>query len=137
MNRKEFIRRAGAISALTALGLQFESCSDEDDGPTMGGDIGLSLDLTTEPFDQILARNWLLHPEENILIVNWEDEIRAFTSVCTHSGCSRNWIFGRGTLTCQCHSSTFNHLGEVTSGPASGDLAEFSVVREGDILTIS
>ncbi len=135
MTRKEFIIKAGAVSALGALGLQLQSCSD-DDGPTYGGGTGLTVDLTDPPFDQIISRNWVLHPDENVLIVNWEDEIRAFTSVCTHSGCSRNWIFGRGTLTCRCHSSMFNHLGRVTAGPASKDLAEFEVVREGDILRI-
>ena len=72
-----------------------------------------------------------------MLIVNWESEIRAFTSVCTHEGCARDWVFGRGVFTCTCHSSKFNYRGEVVAVPADKNLAEFSVTQEGDILTIS
>ena len=117
------------------MGLQFESCGD-DDGPTYGGGSGLTIDLTVAPFDQVLSRNWVLHPDEDVLIVNYEDEIRAFTSVCTHEGCSRNWAYGRGTLTCRCHSSMYDYLGKVIGGPATRDLAEFQVSRDGNILTI-
>ncbi len=136
MTRKDFLNKAGAAVALTSLGLTIEGCS-EDDNPTPDLGNGLTINLDTTPFDEILTRGWVLHPEENILVVNWEDEIRAFTSVCTHEGCARDWVFGRGVLTCTCHSSKFNHLGEVIAGPAAKNLAEFEVVRSGDMLTIS
>ena len=121
--------------ALSALGLSIESCSDDDfPVPDLGG--GLTVNMDETPFTEILSRGWVLHPDENVLIANWNDEIRAFTSVCTHEGCARNWIFGRGVFTCRCHSSKFNHRGEVVSGPAEKNLAEFAVERDGNILRI-
>ncbi len=136
MTRKEFIQKTGAAIALSGLGLSLDSCSD-DDLPTPDLGDGLAINLTQAPFDEVLSRGWVLHPEENVLIVNWEDQIRAFTSVCTHEGCSRNWVFGRGVFTCTCHSSKFDYRGEVVSGPAKKNLAEFSVNRTGDELLIS
>jgi len=136
MTRKDFLQKAGAVVALSGLGVSLESCSD-DDFPTPDLGDGLSLDMTQAPFDQILSRGWILHPDENVLVVNWENEIRAFTSVCTHEGCARDWVFGRGVFTCTCHSSKFNHRGEVVSGPAEKSLAEFSVSQDGNMSTIS
>ena len=136
MTRKDFLQKAGAAVALSSLGVSLDSCSD-DDNPTPDLGEGLTLDLTQEPFDEILSRGWVLHPTENVLVVNWENEIRAFTSVCTHEGCARDWVFGRGVFTCTCHSSRFDHTGAVISGPAEKNLAEFSVVQAGDMLTIS
>ncbi len=136
MTRKDFLQKAGAVVALSSLGVSLESCSD-DDNPTPDLGNGLNIDLTQAPFDEVLSRGWVLHPEENVLIVNWEGEVRAFTSVCTHEGCARDWVFGRGVFTCTCHSSRFSHRGEVLSGPASKNLAEFSVVQIGDVLMIS
>ncbi|MDW3191226.1 MAG: Rieske (2Fe-2S) protein [Cytophagales bacterium] len=135
MNRKTFIKQAGAATALTALGISLESCGEEDIQPDLSQP--LILDMSVSPFDEILSQNWVLHPDENVLIVNWEGEIRAFTSVCTHEQCARDWVFGRGVFTCTCHTSQFDYTGAVVSGPAIKNLAEFQVAREGNILTIS
>lgn len=136
MNRKDFISKAGALVALGTLGVSFESCSD-DDFPTPDLGNGLDVDMTQAPFDEIISRNWVLHPDENVLIVRWDGRIRAFTSVCTHEGCARDWVFGRGVFTCTCHTSKFDYNGEVVAGPATKNLAEFSVTQEGDRLLIS
>lgn len=135
MDRKTFLKQAGAATALASLGISLESCKEEDIQPDLSQP--LVLDMTTSPFNEILTRNWLLHPDQNVLIVNWAGEIRAFTSVCTHEQCARDWVFGRGVFTCTCHTSQFDYTGAVVSGPAGRDLAEFSVMREGDVLTIS
>lgn len=138
MDRKTFLKKAGAITALTSLGLTIESC-EEDEGQDLYPRLPepLVIDMSVSPFDEIFTRNWLLHPDQNVLIVNWAGEIRAFTSVCTHEQCARDWVFGRGVFTCTCHTSQFDYTGAVVSGPAVRNLAEYSVVREEDILTIS
>ena len=135
MDRKTFIKKAGAAAALTSLGISLESCSEDDIQPDLSEP--LVLDMSVSPFDEILSQYWILHPDKNILIVNWEGEIRAFTSVCTHEQCARDWVFGRGVFTCTCHTSQFDHTGAVVAGPAQKDLAEFQVTRDGNRLTIS
>lgn len=135
MNRKTFIQKAGAAAALMTLGISLDSCKEDDIQPDLSEP--LVLDMSASPFDEILSRNWLLHPDENVLIVNWEGEIRAFTSVCTHEQCARDWVFGRGVFTCTCHTSQFDYTGAVVAGPALKNLAEFQVTRSGDLLTIA
>ncbi len=51
----------------------------------------------------------------------------AFTSRCTHSGCTLT-VVSDGTSTCPCHNSAFDSNGEVTRGPATEDLNHYNVV---------
>lgn len=157
MKRRDFIRSAGAASLLASLGFSLQSCeSDGDDditpvtggggssggsgGGTGGGatdDVLFSFSLSDSPFDVLQTQDaWLLHPTENYLLVNVQGNIRAFTSVCTHSGCSRDWSFSSGKATCTCHGSIFKADGSVEQGPASSSLSEFTVVLDGDTVEV-
>lgn len=53
-----------------------------------------------------------------------EDEVLAYSSVCTHQGCTVEP--GDEEFTCPCHSSTFAASdGSVTGGPAQSPLPSF------------
>lgn len=135
MLRREFVKVSGSFSILTGLGLI--SCS-EDDGPQPNLGDGIEVDLSQAPFDALQeAGAWVLHPDQNVLLVNFEGTIRAFTSVCTHSQCARNWVFGESQATCTCHGSKFDQEGKVILGPARRDLNQFSVSVNGNTLSIS
>ena len=146
MNRKEFVQKTGAAALLVSMGLFLDSCTDsseevnpDDDmnGDDKEGNI-ISFDLNENPFDALKTDDaWLLHPSENILILNVGGDIRAFTSVCTHSGCVDDWSYGSSTFTCNCHGSQFDNQGKVTKGPASSDLKEYSVEVDGDTVNIN
>ncbi len=135
MERRAFIKYAGTFSILAGTGLI--SCSEDDDPqPNLGS--GLEIDLSVAPFDQLQQPgSWVLHPDINVIIVNFEGTIRAFTSVCTHSQCSRNWVFGTSQATCTCHSSKFDYEGRLIQGPARQDLQSFNVAINGNSLTIT
>ena len=134
MRRRVFIQNSGKATVLAAIGLS--ACKDEDIEPDLRE--SLVIDLSIAPFDQLLEEgNWLLHPTENIILVNFEGTIRAFTSVCTHSQCSRDWVFGTSQATCTCHGSRFNWEGQVVGGPAETDLELFDAQQNGNELTIS
>ena len=135
MKRKEFLKQAGALVTITVMG-GLSSCSD--DLPEPGLDMEVTIDLNQVPFDILTTEgNWVLHPDENIILVNWQGEIRAFTSVCTHSQCSRAWVFGGAEATCTCHGSKFDWKGSVIQGPAKSDLVNFNIAADGNLLTIS
>lgn len=52
----------------------------------------------------------------------------AVSSQCTHSGCVVNtYSEAAGVLLCTCHSSRFTPQGAVVNGPASADLAAYTV----------
>ncbi len=101
--------------------------TDGTDGGAGGGAIaslddvpvGGAIAATTAAGEAIL----LTRPTEN--------EIRAFSSVCTHQGCAVEP--GSGELECPCHGSRFDlSTGEVLSGPASEPLPEVSVEVSAD-----
>ena len=135
MERRAFIKYAGTFSILAGTGLI--SCS-EDDGPQPNLGSGLEIDLSVSPFDRLQQPgSWVLHPDINVIMVNFEGTIRAFTSVCTHSQCSRNWVFGTTQATCTCHGSKFDYEGKLIQGPARQDLERFNVAINGNSLTIT
>ncbi|MGF1532878.1 MAG: ubiquinol-cytochrome c reductase iron-sulfur subunit [Bernardetiaceae bacterium] len=149
MNRKDFIRTSGAALLLASLGIPLQSCSsDEEDEPQPvtppptsdggGADTGVSFNIQTSPFNVLENPDaWLLHPTEDILVVNAAGTLRAFTSVCTHSACSRNWSFSGRQARCNCHGSIFDQAGGVVQGPANRSLTEYGVSRDGDTITIN
>ena len=63
-------------------------------------------------------------------------EFKAFTSVCTHQGCTVAEVVQ--TINCTCHGSKFSITdGSVVNGPATAPLAAKSVTANGDNLTVS
>ncbi|MEJ5262115.1 MAG: Rieske (2Fe-2S) protein [Ignavibacterium sp.] len=62
---------------------------------------------------------------ENFIVVKSKDQLKIFSSKCTHLGCritsNINNIF-----TCPCHGSQFNLDGEVLRGPAMKQLRELN-----------
>lgn len=143
MNRKVFMQQLGAAALLASLGISLESCQNEEqvtpDDPNEPDPNSntLTFDITSGEFRVLQNEDaWLLHPDQNILLVNISGTIHALSSVCTHSGCADNWAYSAPTFTCTCHGSQFTNLGAVTRGPAGRDLRKYDVSRAGDVVTI-
>lgn len=150
-SRKEFLRTAGSTALFATLGIGFMSCgsvtdsnppqrvdtSDPDSPITISGNT-ITIDLSSSSLSGLTTSGgWLLITEAETLVVNIDgNSYRAFTSVCTHTGCSTSWNFNGDLFTCTCHNSKFNTSGEVVQGPASRDLAEFSTERNENELII-
>ncbi|MET3960077.1 Rieske Fe-S protein [Marmoricola sp. OAE513] len=65
-----------------------------------------------------------------------EGEFKAFTAVCTHTGCVVSKI-SDGKIDCPCHGSQFSiEDGSVQGGPAPSPLAEKKVTVTGTSLTV-
>jgi Rieske Fe-S protein len=66
-----------------------------------------------------------------------EGDFKAFTAVCTHSGCTVGSVKG-DTIQCNCHGSQYSAAdGSVKKGPAPKPLAAKKVTVEGDKLIVS
>ena len=63
-------------------------------------------------------------------------DFKAFTSVCTHQGCTVAEVVQ--TINCNCHGSKFSITdGSVVNGPATAPLAAKKVTAKGNNLTVS
>ena len=69
-----------------------------------------------------------------VLVRTSSDEVRAFSSICTHQGCPVTEIKD-GTISCPCHGSRFDaSTGKVVAGPATTPLPPIPVVvRAGEV----
>ena len=137
MKKREFLKSASLATVVSVLGLSLESCSeDEEPTPDDNNSNALTLDLDESAFAALQNDGgWVLHPDQDYLLVNSGGTIKAFSSRCTHQGCTRNWAFGTNAI-CNCHSSVFNVNGEVVSGPASSSLTSVKVTRDGSTITL-
>ncbi|GHE71261.1 MULTISPECIES: Rieske 2Fe-2S domain-containing protein [Roseivirga] len=142
MDRKEFLKNASAATALAFFGLSLESCSSDQEDTTPGtgnppASSAVTFNITENPFNALQSEGgWLLHPSENILLVNVGGQLSAFGSRCTHTGCTRDWTFPNNVFQCNCHGSQFDTNGQVVNGPASSPLTKLSVSVNGDIVTV-
>lgn len=137
MNRKHFIQQIGAAALLASLGVSLESCEKEEVPPD-NTSREITFDISTSPFTALANDDgWLIHPSEDILLVNVGGTIHALSAVCTHNGCNNSWSYSAPEFTCGCHGSRFNNNGGVTNGPAQSPLRKFAVSVQGTMVTVT
>jgi cytochrome b6-f complex iron-sulfur subunit len=71
-----------------------------------------------------------------VWIVRDDEKIYALSTVCTHLGCTPNWMPGESKFKCPCHGSGFYSTGVNFEGPAPRPLERFKIALsdEGDII---
>ena len=66
-----------------------------------------------------------------------QGEIKAFSAVCTHAGCTVDSVSG-GTINCPCHGSRYRvEDGSVAGGPAPRALPAVAVTVTGTAITLT
>ena len=72
----------------------------------------------------------------NAWVVRDEGSIFALSTVCTHLGCTPNWLPAESKFKCPCHGSGFRMTGIHFEGPAPRPLERFkiSLANDGQIL---
>lgn len=74
-----------------------------------------------------------------VYITRWtaaEDDVSAFSNLCTHLSCRVNWQEDEMVYTCPCHDAIFNKQGEVVSGPPPKPLYDYETKVEDGVLFI-
>ncbi len=67
-----------------------------------------------------------------IWIVRNSEGIYALSTVCTHLGCTPNWLATEQKFKCPCHGSGFNITGINFEGPAPRPLERYRIVLADD-----
>lgn len=71
-----------------------------------------------------------------VWVVNWEyqgqQQIYALKTVCTHLGCTPNWLDAEQKFKCPCHGSGFYKDGINFEGPAPRPLERYAIAKADD-----
>jgi Rieske Fe-S protein len=85
--------------------------------------------------DQVPVGGGVVLAKEKVVVTRpAPDDVRAFSAVCTHQGCTVDTV-ADGTIDCPCHGSSFDAAtGAVRHGPAARPLPTVAVVvRSGKV----
>ena len=106
---------------------------DGSETPTDGGAAG-ALAATSD----IPVGGCAVFSEQKCVITQpSEGTFKAFTSVCTHQGCTVS-ASTDGVIPCGCHGSEFSiEDGSVVQGPATSPLAEVAITVDGDSISLA
>jgi Rieske Fe-S protein len=140
----------GTTDGSTTDGGTTDGAGTETDGSTTDGGTtettdttgGDELPATAQKFgaaDSVQTGTLAKFPSARIIIGRDAAGYYAFTSICTHLRCDTSKNFGTidgDSLTCTCHSSTFDKDGKNTGGPAKSPLANKKVYIVGGELYV-
>lgn len=81
------------------------------------------------PIDQIPPGSGLVirHQGTPVILINVNQNITAFSAICTHLGCLVKWVGQENIFLCPCHAARFDPAGKVLSGPAPEPLHPIKV----------
>ena len=94
--------------------------------PPQSFKIGFPDDFTIDMVDIRFKKKYA------VWIVRNESGIYALSTVCTHLGCTPNWLKTEQKFKCPCHGSGFRKTGINFEGPAPRPLERFKVYRAED-----
>lgn len=89
-------------------------------------------------FQRTREDGWQLITEKTTawVVKQPNNEVIAFTPICTHLGCAFHWDDASNTFLCPCHTSTFSIDGKVLGGPAPRPLDRYETKVEAGVLEI-
>lgn len=67
-----------------------------------------------------------------LLILNEDNEVRAFNAICTHTDCTVEYLPEKGVIYCACHGGTYDLAGRNISGPPPRPLEAYKVSLRGN-----
>jgi nitrite reductase/ring-hydroxylating ferredoxin subunit len=121
---------SGGTDTATTAGGTASSAPASSAAPQAGGALTTTADIP--------VGGGTIFKEQKIVITQpTSGEFKAFSAVCTHSGCTVGSV-ADGQIVCPCHNSKFNITdGAVTAGPADKPLPAQQIKVDGDQITLA
>jgi cytochrome b6-f complex iron-sulfur subunit len=136
MERRDFLKNTLAICGLAALPIAVvESCKKTSySGPT---NVDFTLDLTNSANTALNTVGGAVIANGVIVIRKSSTSFVAFSSTCTHEGCTVGYNASSTNIVCPCHNGTFSSSnGSVISGPPPSALSSYTATLNGNTLTV-
>jgi len=137
MERRKFIKKSCAVIGMGIIvpSLLLESCKKDNvslPGPTVNFDI----DLTTNAYHSLNTVGNYIY-KDGLIVSNITNGFVALSKACTHEGCTVSYSMNSDKFLCPCHGATYSDSGTVLGGPTNIALKNYTVTKNGNILTIS
>ena len=101
----------------------------------------LCLDLTDASNAALASTNGALlvdAPNDTIIVVRTSDTtVIALSAICTHAGCTVDFVPAAALMNCACHGSQFGEDGHVIRGPARRALRVYTATLANNTVTIT
>lgn len=91
--------------------------------------------LTRDEISKLEQTQFVIVPVsgERVIVLQLPDqELLAFSAICTHEGCTVTYQPGQSILWCPCHDARFDLNGRVLSGPPPRPLPKYVARRQPD-----
>ena len=77
-------------------------------------------------------------PHDTIRVIRVTDTtVIALSAICTHAGCSMDFVPASHLINCPCHGSQFDEDGQVVRGPARKALRSYAATLANNVITIT
>jgi cytochrome b6-f complex iron-sulfur subunit len=147
-NRRTLLQALGAALAATVV---LPACGDS--GGNNGADAHgpadsagtcssgeLCLDVTQAPYTPLASVGGAVvvrGGSDQIMVVRTDQTtVAALSAICTHQGCTTNYVNSSKQLDCPCHGAQFSLTGTVLRGPATLPLHTYTASVAGNIITV-
>lgn len=135
MERKEFLKLTLGMAGVTLVPAAIvASCTKSTNyAPT---NVNFTLDLTAAANAALNTAGGSLIQDNVIVIRTGATTFSALSVLCTHQGCTLNYVPATSEMQCPCHGGTFDINGNVISGPPPSALTRYTATLSGHILTV-
>lgn len=91
--------------------------------------------LTRDEISKLEQKQFVIVPVsgQRVMVLQLpNEELLAFSAVCTHEGCTVTYRPGESVIWCPCHDGRFDLNGRVLSGPPPRSLPKYAAKRQPD-----
>lgn len=142
LSRRAVLRGSGVVAVGVVAGFLLTRRSDAARGSGTAvaangyGPEPAATASTLAAVDDVPDGGGLVLADQRVVLVRSGDEVHAFSSTCTHQGCTVDGVTD-GVITCPCHGSEFDAAtGDVVTGPATRPLDPVQVEVADGVVTL-
>lgn len=127
-SRRDLFARLGVLIAVAACGSDSPAGTADPQAVSVAGNV-ITLRLNLLDALRTIGSAFVISDQRVIVIRVADRDYRAFTNVCTHSGCGIS-LFQAPRMICQCHGSEYDVEGINVAGPAPLPLTRYPAVLD-------
>lgn len=139
LSRRKFIQFAGltfvASMGTSTLITLLQGCKKEESSPTQPPALStFTIKLSEHPeLAQVGGfKTFNINSTPVIVFRTGQTTFKALSMICTHQGCTTNWVNSVQQFQCPCHGSKYDKDGKVIQGPATQNLRTYTTEYKSD-----